>query len=83
VEDLDGQILASLSEHFHLFLAHDLAGAVVGIDDMVAELELDVFDFDCDLDLLVELLFGDCLGNGVLLGLGQPLRAAVLGQVCR
>jgi hypothetical protein len=56
---------------------------VVGIDDMVAELELDVFDFDCDLDLLVELLFGYCLGNGVLLGLGQPLRAAVLGQVCR
>jgi hypothetical protein len=52
VEDLDRQILAPLAEHLHLLLLQHLAGAVVGIDDVVAELELDVLDLASDLELL-------------------------------
>jgi hypothetical protein len=41
VEDLDRQVLAFLAEHLFVFLAQHLAGAVVGIDDAVPDLELD------------------------------------------
>jgi hypothetical protein len=50
---------------------------MVGIDDMVSELELDVLDFASDLELLVQYCFFGCLcGNDVLLRcerlLGRP-----------
>ena len=45
VQDLDREVLAPFSEDLHLLLLEHLAGAVVGIDDVVAELELDVLDF--------------------------------------
>ena len=44
VEDLDREVLAAFAEHLHLLLLQHLARAVMGIDDMVAELELDVLD---------------------------------------
>jgi hypothetical protein len=52
VEDLDREVLAALAEHLHLLLLQHLAGAVVGIHHMVAELELDAFDLARALDLL-------------------------------
>jgi hypothetical protein len=42
VQDLDCQVLALVTEYVLHFLAEHLAGAVVGIDDVVADLELDV-----------------------------------------
>ena len=44
VEDLDREVLALLAEDLLLLLLEDLAGAVVRIDDVVADLELDVLD---------------------------------------
>jgi hypothetical protein len=41
VQDLDGEVLALLTEHLADFLLEDLAGPVVRIDDVVAALELD------------------------------------------
>jgi len=57
VKDLDRQVLAPLAEDVLLLLLEDLASPVVRIDDVVADLELDVLDFDRDLEVL-ELLFG-------------------------
>ena len=37
VEDLDGEVLAQLTEHFLLLDLHDLAGAVMRIHDLVAD----------------------------------------------
>jgi hypothetical protein len=59
VEDLDRQVLALLAEDLACFLLEDLARTVVGIDDVVADVELDnrYFDFDFKvLDLLVDAL---------------------------
>jgi hypothetical protein len=63
VEDLDGEVLALLTEHLAGLLLQDLAGAVMGVDDVVAEFELDVLDLDGDLEVLEQLLF-DLVGNG-------------------
>ena len=46
VQDLDGQVLALLTEQILRFLLEDLAGPVVRVDDVVAALELDVLDDD-------------------------------------
>jgi hypothetical protein len=62
VQDLDGEVLALLTEHLALLLLEDLARPVMGIDDVVAELELDVLDLG-GLEILQELLFDD-FGNG-------------------
>jgi hypothetical protein len=46
---------------------------VVGVDDVVAELELDVLDLTGDLELLRERYFFGCLCcDGVLLRFGRP-----------
>jgi hypothetical protein len=42
VEDLDRQVLAVLAEDLARVLLEDLARTVVGIDDVVADVELDV-----------------------------------------
>jgi hypothetical protein len=52
---------------------------VVGIDDRVADLEVDALDLADDLEVLQELLFSD-VGDGVLL---QGCGLARQGQVCR
>jgi hypothetical protein len=56
VEDLDRQVLAGLPEDLLLLLLEDLAGAVVRIDDVVADLEVDALGLD-DLQVLDDLLF--------------------------
>jgi hypothetical protein len=71
VEDLDHEVLAPFAEDLHLLLLEDLAGAVVGIDHMVAELELDALDLGDNLEVLDQLCF-DYLGNVVLLRCGRP-----------
>jgi hypothetical protein len=51
---------------------------MVGIDDVVSELELDVLDFASDLELIVrERCFFGCLcGNDVLLRCERPVGSA-------
>jgi len=68
VKDLDREVLARLAEDLLVLLLDDLAGAVMGIDDVVTELELDVLDFPDDLEVFEELLFGDIGDGSVLLG---------------
>ena len=46
VEDLDREVLALLAEDLLRFLLEDLAGPVMRVDDVVADLELDVLDLD-------------------------------------
>src|SRR5581483_9003147 len=59
---------AAFAEDLHVLLLEDLAGAVMGVHDVVAKLELDVLDLARDLDLLAHGCFFRCLcGNGVLL----------------
>jgi hypothetical protein len=60
VEDLDGEVLALLTEDLLGLLLEDLAGPMVGIDDVVADLEIDVLDLD-DLEVLNRVF--DYLGN--------------------
>jgi hypothetical protein len=52
VKNLDRQVLAYLAEDVLLFLLYDLAGPVMGIDDVVTDLELDVLGLDDDLQVL-------------------------------
>jgi hypothetical protein len=71
VEDLDGEVLTLLTEHLLALLLQDLAGAMMGVDDVVAELELDVLDLAL-LEGLEKLLF-DLVSDGpVLLVIGPP-----------
>jgi hypothetical protein len=65
VEDLDGEVLLLLTEDLLGFLLEDLARPVMGIDDVVADLELDQLGLDGDLKVL-DLLF-DNFGNDDLL----------------
>jgi hypothetical protein len=44
VQDLDGEVLALLAEDLLLLLLLDLAGAVMRVDDVVSDLELDRLD---------------------------------------
>jgi len=78
VEDLDGEVLPLLTEDLLDLLLEDLAGSVVRIDDVVADLEQDVLDLGAF--EVLDLLCFDYFGNGVLLlqavGAGAP-RSAV------
>jgi len=57
VQDLDRQILALLAEDLARLLLEDLASPVVGIDDVVADVEFDDGNLgDEVLDLLVDAL---------------------------
>jgi hypothetical protein len=72
VKNLDREVLAYLAEDVLLFLLYDLAGPVMGIDDVVTDLELDMLGLDDDLQVL-DLLDLGCLRDGVLLGVkGGP-----------
>jgi len=66
VEDLDGEVLALLTEDLLVLLLDDLARAVVGIDDVVAELEIDVLGNALDVEVLEQILFAD-IGDGSVL----------------
>jgi len=66
VEDLDGEVLALLAEDLLVLLLDDLSRAVVRVDDVVAQLELDVLDDALDVEVFEELLFGG-IGDGSVL----------------
>jgi hypothetical protein len=74
VEDLDGEVLPLLTEDLLDLFLEDLAGAVMGVDDVVPDLEPDVLDLGAF--EVLDLLCFDCLGNGALLlqaaGAGSP-----------
>jgi hypothetical protein len=73
VKDLDGEVLALLTEDLLVLLLDDLAGPVMRIDNVVTEFELDVLDFSYDLEILEELRFYGGIGDGsVLLGCDSP-----------
>ena len=81
VEDLDREVLALLAEHLLLLLLEDLARAVVRVDDVVADLELDVLDLAVDLEVLEccsSFVVGMVSSFGVVAARGRPVR-----QVCR
>jgi hypothetical protein len=65
VEDLDREVLAHLTQDRLVLLLEDLAGPVVRVDDVVADLEQDVLDLGY-LEVL-DVLFFDYFGNGALL----------------
>jgi hypothetical protein len=65
VEDLDGEVLALLTEHRALLLLEHLSGPVMRVHDVVPELELDVLDLAFDLEILKQLF--SLVRNGVLL----------------
>jgi hypothetical protein len=64
VKDLDREVLAYLSKDVLLFLLDDLSGPMMGIDDVVTDLEIDVDELALDLEILD---LNGCLGNRVLL----------------
>jgi hypothetical protein len=66
VEDLDGEVLALLTEDLLVLLLDDLTRAVVRIDDVVAELEVDVLRDARDVEIFEQLLFAD-IGDGSVL----------------
>jgi hypothetical protein len=51
VKDLDGEVLALLAENLLLLLLHDLAGSVMRVDHLVADLVVDVRRLTADLEL--------------------------------
>jgi hypothetical protein len=70
VQDLDGEVLAPLAEDLLLLLLEDLAGAVMRVYDVVADLEVEAFDLTADLEVL-QVVFDD-FGNGALLLEARP-----------
>jgi hypothetical protein len=68
VEDLDREVLAHLAQDLLLLLLDDLTRTVVGIDDVVADLEGDALGLALDVEVLD--LLGGCIGDGVLLDQG-------------
>jgi hypothetical protein len=52
VEDLDREVLALGAEDLLVLLLEDLAGSVMGVDDVVADLEFDRLDLTGDLEVL-------------------------------
>jgi hypothetical protein len=63
VQDLDGEVLALLTEHLAPLLLEDLTGPMMWIHDVVTKLELDVLERQDE--VLQQLLFG--VRNDVLL----------------
>jgi hypothetical protein len=52
VQDLDGQVLTLLAEDLLLLLFQDLAGPVMRVYDVIADLILDLLRLPRDLELL-------------------------------
>jgi hypothetical protein len=65
VQDLDREVLALLAEDLLPFLLEDLARPVMGVDDVVADLERDALGFN-RLEVL-QLLFGYFCDGALLL----------------
>jgi hypothetical protein len=80
VEDLDREVLAYLAQDLLVLLLDDLAGAVVWIDDVVTDLEVDALGLPGDVFQILDLR-GSCLGDDALLrqwSVRVPDRDAVL-----
>jgi hypothetical protein len=56
VEDLDGQVLTLLAEDLLLLLLQDLAGPMMRVYDVIADLVLDLLRLPRDLEVLDGLL---------------------------
>jgi len=56
VQDLDRQVLTLLAEDLLLLLLQDLAGPVMRVDDVIADLVLDLLRLPRDLEVLDGLL---------------------------
>jgi hypothetical protein len=56
VEDLDREVLTLLAEDLLLLLLQDLAGPVMRVDDVIADLVLDLLRLPRDLEVLDGLL---------------------------
>jgi hypothetical protein len=56
VEDLDREVFTLLAENLLLLLLQDLAGPVVRVDDVIADLILDQLGLPRDLEVLDGLL---------------------------
>jgi hypothetical protein len=78
VEDLDREVLAYLAEDVLLLLLDHLARPVMGIDDVVTDLEVDVLDLALDLEVLD---VDGCLGNRVSPSSGPVCRAVRRCQI--
>jgi hypothetical protein len=77
VEDLDREVLADLTQDVLVLLLDDLAGAVVRIDDRVADLEVDALRLGKQ---VLQDVFGvDGLGNG---GPPRSRRAVLARPLC-
>jgi hypothetical protein len=63
MKDLDGQVLALLAEHLLHLLLENLAGSMMGLDELVA----DLIDrrLTVDVEVLDELLFQHCFADDV------------------
>jgi hypothetical protein len=82
VKDLDGQVLPLLTKDLLLLLLEDLAGPVMRVYDVVAQLEFDELGLRALTMVLVVLLFDCLMWNWCcLLVLCAPRRNAF--QVCR
>jgi hypothetical protein len=74
MKDLDREVLPDLAEDLLLLLLDDLSGPVVGIDDVVTDLEVDALSLAGDLDVFDVLVLSRCLGgDGVLLNQVRPV----------
>ena len=82
VENLNGQVLALLAEHLLDLLLLDLAGPVMGVHDVIADLVVDMRRLTRDLKVLA-VLPGSCFADDFLLVNGTRQRQAMLIQVCR
>jgi hypothetical protein len=56
VQDLDRQVLTLFAEDLLLLLLQDLAGPVMRVDDVIADLVLDLLGLPRDLEVLDGLL---------------------------
>jgi len=81
VKNLDREVLTDLTEDVLLFLLDYLAGPMMRVDHVVADLELDVDDLTLDVEIL-EL--NSRIGNGgSSFKPGSVCRTFLLGQVCK
>jgi hypothetical protein len=71
VEDLDREVLALLAEDVLLFLLDDLTRAVVRVDDVVADFEIDALDLAADVEVFELIGVGD---DALLVGVGPACR---------
>src|SRR5438552_17933787 len=76
------EVLAPFAEHLHLLLLQHLPRAVMRVDHVIADLELDVLDLTRRFQLLIHCFLHCLWRNDILLSRGRLWAACGL-QVCR